>query len=209
MPYNMRGPYPQSNQNPNPSSNPTMKSSNFSSVEDCLTQVLTCLLGQSFFHNEAEKHSVSNNLRGLGRFHERMEERTAKCYRHLGKELSDHPFNMHLTPTLSSMEHYYSNGEYSADAYEEHLDKWEKSLWEYRKIFTDAAYYLSDQHEVSLYKKMCHEISKIENELWAVGVVKARLANVPYNHPDTFYVMKLLHCYFHDKYDGGDIDFDI
>ena len=180
------------------------------SAQDCLSAVLTDLKSWEAYHYTAEQCTIKLDYRGLARFHQRMAEKNAYEYEKLMKCTADKPFGISTTINYTDIAKAADNANYTADQLMQHLDMWYKALWDSRTLLTDAAYYLSDQHEVTLYKKMCCYIDRVENECWAVGVLKDRLTPSNWNHPDTYSVFYKLHKYFHDEYDVKcDIDFDI
>lgn len=182
----------------------------FSSVQDCLNHIVTDFAATGMFHNTADQCTVKLDFRGLARFHQKMAERAAYHFSKLSKCVADIPFGISTMPDMREVEKAMEAAHYSEAQLMSHLDAWLKCLWDSRGLFTEAAYYLSDCHEITLYKKMCCYVDMIENELWAVGVLKDRLTPTNYNHPDAYRVFQILHLYFHDCWKlDDDIDFDL
>jgi hypothetical protein len=180
------------------------------SVDDCLNAVVTDFKAWEAYHNTAEQCTVKLDYRGLARFHEKMAEQAQFDYEKLGKCVSDKPFGIITTLDYGMIAKASEQAHYNEQQLMPHLDMWSKALWDSRALITDAAYYLSDCHEITLYQKMCCYVKYIENYLWAVGVTKDRLTPSAINHPDAYDVFRTLHIYFKDCFHVGDmIDFDL
>jgi len=202
MPYDKRNP------TLNQMMQDTMKME-FSSTEECLNKIVTSFKSYEAFNNCAEKYAVKYDLRGLGRFHECMGKRAYKDATCFGKKVIDHPYGILTEPNYEEVEKSSKWGFYNYGDLMHFLTSWDKYLKEMNMLFTHSAYYLADKKQVSLYRELCKYVEQIENEQWAVGVLIDRLTYDNYQHPDLRGIMKKLHVYFENHYNGGDIDFDL
>lgn len=196
MPYDMMG---------NPGHEPMYKN-----IDECLNAVMTEIKAYEVWNGESEKSAVCYDFRGLGRFHERMGEKAYSEYACLGKKLADHPFGVITMPNWEEVAKAGKAGYFHDADLMKHLDQWCSLLKDMRKTSTGAAMYMAKTGELTLYGEMKCLVSDMENQIWAVEVLKDRITPDQYQHPDVKGVFKKLHTYFKDHYDpAGRIDYDL
>ena len=181
----------------------------FADVKTCLNEIVTDFNTWDAWHSTAEMCAVKLNHRGLGRFHKEMANRAHKIGNHFRKYITNKPFSISTQPNFEMAHKAVDSAHYSEEKTIWHLDKWCEMLNESRELFTDAACYLLECGELTLKGKISKYLKLIENECWAVSVVKDRITPTSMNHPDSYSVFEKLHCYFKKCYHGWKIDFDI
>jgi hypothetical protein len=182
----------------------------YSSVEECLSDIITKFAAAEEWHDTAKKCAVHNDHWGVARFHEAMEKKAFHNNLCLGKAVAEKPFSISTSIDYEAVQKAPGTAHYTEDKTVWHFDMWLNMLGEHRKCFTDAAYYLSECKEITLYRMICDYICDIENEMQYVGRVKRRITPTNLNHPDAYRVFCELHKYFeHEWCIDKRIDFDI
>lgn len=197
MPYDMNNPHI------------NMHKYEFNGVSDCLNHIVTSFEAYHLWNTEADKCAVKYDLRGLGRAHEELGKRASCDYGHFGKKAADHPWGIITMPDWNKISQAAQMGYFKESDLMQHMHEWDNHLSEMRHLFTEAAWYLADCHEATLYRCLLDYVAQIENEMWAVEVIADRITPDNYQHPDAKQVFKKLHVYFAECWDGGKIDFDI
>jgi hypothetical protein len=187
----------------------TVIATNFSSINDCLNHIVTAFKVYETWNIESGKYSVHGDLRGLARYHEEMGKRAGYDFLHITKKAVDHPFGIITIPMWDKVNQTALTASFNKNDLMVHLGKWKTMLISMNDLFTDSAYYLSEMHKITMYQKLCSYVSQIENEQWALDVLIARLTYDNNQHPDIKHVLKKLHVYFENNYDGKDINFDL
>lgn len=179
-------------------------------VIECLNKIVTDWKKWESWHGESEKCSTMMDYRGPARFHQKMQERAMMDYRRNSKKFADKPFGIKTKVDMEDVSKFTETSHfYTEDEFVSHLDTWYNLLSESRILFSESAKFLANCNELTFYKMVCCYIEQIENEMWAVCVLKDRITPSQINHPDAYKVFCKLHVYFHDCYDYGLIDFDI